>query len=1052
MAAVVESFVSDYLLGKLVAFTEEKVVMIAGVKDELKKLERRMRRVGAFLKDAEVKRITDESVNNWLNELKDVMYDADDMIDLWRFKKQSLPPEEPSSSSISPTCCPFPLFSCFHSISLRHEIAQQIKTLNIRLDEIFKDMASLNLQHIQSEVRVVGRMDARVSSPVIEADIVGSEIEEGANKLVKMVVIDNKKKFNLIAITGMGGIGKTTLAQKIYNSTTIKNSYAERIWLSVSQSKSPSQLIKVAIRNIGGNPGNAKMESELLLILADAISGKSFFLVLDDVWNPDQSVNLLQNALKSTATYGFILVTTRDQRVAMKMGATYIHQVNVLSPKSGWELLCKRAYLTDIDDIKNLEEVGTKIVGNCGGLPLAIKTIGGMLATKNKSKTEWNNILKSSSWSISGLPQEIDRALLLSYEDLSPQLKQCFLYCSLYPQDVLISRYYLIRFWMAEGLVEERNNQIMESTAEDYYHELIRRHLLEPDHIMEFADQSRCRMHDLLRSLAQYLSKEESFVADGVLPDPDAMSRLRRLSIEEANERISIPGPPTEPLRLRSFIISKCLSQIENHTFVRLKHLRVLHINEKGLNNIPESIGDMIHLRLLDLNNTSISTIPESIGLLINLLFLSLKDCELLHALPRGITRLCNLQHLNLQRTPLTFVPKGLGRLKKLTQIWGFQIVGDDGHDEDKNGWDLKELEGLSQLRRMSISKLERAKDVFVMLTSKKHLIELKLIYTKVIESSGHEKEQKNENSTEILEKLCPPLCIEDLQIKHFDGKTLPRWMSLCYLGDLLPNLQYLHLVRWSCCTDLPPLGLLPNLKYLRVKGASAIVRISSEFLGMSGWKGPNVPTAFPKLEFLILRSMPNLEEWVLSDFKGEDSISWQLMPRIKQLAIENCPKLRALPEGLQQLTTVKELIVRETHNIRSIQTFSFECEKLLIENNQCLEILSNLPGVKRLEVGHIYNLACVSRLDSLESILLVDYRSEGLPKWLVTLMEERKGHSTDKLHLDLFCRTTLLERCLKEGPDWPIIKCFSSVSAYNKEKTAYLEYIREPESYFANL
>jgi Leucine-rich repeat (LRR) protein len=908
-------------------------------------------------------------------------------------------------------------------------------------------MSSLNLQQLNSEVRQISRVDASVSSPVIGVDVVGNEIEESANKLVKMAMIDNKQKFNHIAITGMGGIGKTTLAQRIYNDQIIQDSFDLKIWLHVSQSYSPTQLIKEAITNAGGNPGQAESVPQLLPILARVVSEKSFFLVLDDVWKPDVLVNLLWDIL-TKATNGVILVTTRDQTVAMQMGASgeHIHQATILSKESSWDLLCKKAYLTDTTDIENLKGVGIEIVKRCGGLPLAIKAIAGMLAAKSKRTREWENI-KNKMWSVNGLPKEINEIIFLSYEDLSADLKQCFLYCSFYPSNKSMHRDDLVEYWIAEGIIKEREEQIIEDTAEVCYYELIRRHLLEPDPSLS-TNQSRWKIHDVLKSLGQYLSMGESFSGDQVLPSASTIFRLRHLFIGVANERISIASAKNEPLSLRTFMILECLSEIDNQIFRMFKKLRVLCINGKGLKSIPDSIGNLIHLRELNLDRSSISNLPESIGSLTNLLFLRLNNCKLLNALPKSLTRLCNLRHLNIEGTPLTVFPKGLGGLHKLTEIKGFQVVDDRGHDEDQGGWDLQELEGLFQLRRIAIYKLERAKNISDVIADKTHLKQLTLNFSKVVRCSGDVEELENKNSMEILEKLYPPSSIENILITNYIGKMLPKWMSSSSLGNHFSNLQYLHLIGWSCCTDLPLLGSLPELKYLKIKGASSIVRIDLEFLGVSSWESRNLQTAFPKLEYLFFKNMPNWEEWVLSGFEGENSPSFQLMPCIKEVTIEKCPKLRELPEGLKQLRELVKLLVREADSIKSIQDFPFRCERFESKKNRCLESLSNLPGVKKVIIDSNPNLGHVSKLDSLELLYLKDSKMERLPEWLKVI----EGPKADKIHLDLFCNKSLLKRCKKNGPDWTIINCFSSVSVYNEDRSASLEYTKEPESYYESL
>jgi hypothetical protein len=145
-----------------------------------------------------------------------------------------------------------------------------------------------------------------------------------------------------------------------------------------------------------------------------------------------------------------------------------------------------------------------------------------VLASKDRTENEWKKILRKDAWSMSNLPSEIKGALYLSYEELPHHLKQCFVYCAIYPEDKVIHRDYLVQSWVAEGFIDEKDGQLLEDTAEEYYYELIYRNLLQPD-LWE------CRVHDLLRQLACYLSREECIVSDPELIGVNIMSKIRRI-------------------------------------------------------------------------------------------------------------------------------------------------------------------------------------------------------------------------------------------------------------------------------------------------------------------------------------------------------------------------------------------------------------------------------------------------------------------------------------------------------------------------------------------
>lgn len=234
----------------------------------------------------------------------------------------------------------------------------------------------------------------------------------------------------------MGGIGKTTLAQTIYNEQMIREKFQVHIWLCISQSYTETGLIKQAIRMAGGKCVQLDSKSELLPLLMDTIKGKRVFLVLHDVWKSDVWIDLLLSPFMRALNF-HVLVTTRDLDVLSEMHATYTHQVNTMNYHDGLELLMKKSFQS-CEQISEFKSIGYEIVKKCDGLPLAIKVVAGVLSTK-RTTAEWKSI-QDSKWSIHGLPKELGGPLYLSYSNLPPQLKQCFLWCALLAPNFEIHR------------------------------------------------------------------------------------------------------------------------------------------------------------------------------------------------------------------------------------------------------------------------------------------------------------------------------------------------------------------------------------------------------------------------------------------------------------------------------------------------------------------------------------------------------------------------------------------------------------------------------------
>lgn len=1006
MASLLDSLVRS-CAQKLQDVIMEEAILVLGVKEELRELQRRMYQIQCFLNDVEQKRTEESSVNNWLRNLKDAMHNADDIVDLARFEGSKLlaqSPLLPSSSSRNLTgCTGLSIFSCLPTIRRRHEIAIRIRDFNAELDKILK--LGKTLFKIRTPPAQVPSVKQKKTCQLVEPNLVGKEILQASTRLVELLLAHKEKKPYKIGILGTGGIGKTTLAQKIYNGHKVKETFSKRAWVCVSQTYSEDEILKEILNGFEVHQEQGETFGKLISKLAKAVEGTCFMIVLDDVWHHDVWTNLLRTPLNAAAS-GVIIVTSRHDTVPQVIGVDYVHGVKLMSKDLAWELLWKSMNINEEKEVQHLKDIGMEIVSKCGHLPLAIKVTASVLATKDRTERHWRKVINKSAWFMDKLPDNLRGALFLSYDELSRQLKQCFLYCVLFPEDYKMFRDDLIRCWVAEGFVEEQDGQLLEETAEEYYDELIHRNLLQPT--CRCFDHHLVRMHTLLRQLAQHLSGDEIFCGDTKSLETKSLSKIQRVTIFTEKDYLVIPDVGKErTMRTRTLTISHAkLPRVEDTIFKRFPHIRVLDLTGSKLQCIPSCIGDLIHLRLVDLDQTDISCLPESIGCLQNLQILNLQRCGALHSLPLAITKLRNLRRLGLNGTPINEVPKGIGKLKFLNDLEAFPIGRGSETANVQDGWILEELGPLSQLRQLHMIKLEGAAPPCSsrdsLLTDKKHLKFLELCCSEPTNEAYTVEDVSNIGK--IFEELTPPRNLEELVILGFFGWRYPTWLDTTHLCSL----KLLKLEACRFCEQLPPLGQLPNLACLQIAGATTVTKIGPEFLGfgvLGNLGSTEDVVAFPKLEYLTIRCLPNWDEWSFFSEEEEENVAaaavvarprkQRLLPCLNVLILEHCPKLRGLPRQLgREAVSLTDLIIREAKSTKMVEDLPFLSDCLSIEGCEALERVSNIPQVRELHLHGCPNFKCVEDVSNLQG-LCVDESIKEIPSVLGLL---EKGWCGDEL------------------------------------------------------
>ncbi|XP_051123131.1 putative late blight resistance protein homolog R1A-3 [Andrographis paniculata] len=627
----------------------------------------------------------------------------------------------------------------------------------------------------------------------------------------------------IIPIVGMGGIGKTTLAKKVYEDKYAVDRFDVRIWITISQEYSVNEILQGLINDgkVERHCGNSDGPGE---VLRKKLYGRRYLIVMDDIWTV-QAWDDLRRFFPDNGNGSRIIVTTRLSQVADSLGSHDPYPMIFLDPNTSWSLFCQTVFAEEDCPHQELEQSGRKIVKNCRGLPLQIAVIGGLLAKSGMTTEYWESVAENvSAFGNASDGEHCLNILLLSYNNLPIYLKPCFLYMRSFREDAKIDVSYLIRVWVDQGFITIKEDKSLEELAKEYVNDLLDRNLLfVRDRDLGTEEILSCGIHDLLRDLCISESKKENFLCTPREQEirPQSEERvcfLCSVSVTETRNFLALDVIPPSAWHCNPPVCGHC-----KVTYSHIKGLRFVKVMDKD-GVAHDSLVQ--HTKLcyvsVSMHNPPKFISPSTLHLLWNLQSLIFKESEMV-VLPSEIWELPQLRVIECKcvvfpKPPHAHVKEKdcfvLRNLQHLTWARNFELTGEI-------------LNGVPNLKELQIKYDKRMRESDTCLCNLARLQKLETLSVKnTLQNIGFP------NSLKLLALM----------------RCRIPWSGMSMVGSL-PNLEFLGLFNTAEGSEWNPAeGEFLRLRLLAIVGSDLV-----------HWGADQ--DHYPVLENLLLLNLPSLEE-----------------------------------------------------------------------------------------------------------------------------------------------------------------------------------------------
>ncbi|CAD6335280.1 unnamed protein product [Miscanthus lutarioriparius] len=802
---------------------------------ELESIQAALRKVAAVPWDQ-----LDEQVKVWARQVRDASYDMEDVLDTFLVRVEG---GEPVNGSRLKRAVK-KMGGLVGKFKARRDITGAIDDIEKQLQEVADRHARYKIDDIVANPAPATTVDPRLSAYYTKASqLVG--IDEPRDKLIEMLSIRegdrSSNEMKIISIVGFGGLGKTTLAKAVYDK--VYHQFDCGAFVPVGRNPDPKKVLRDILIDLidgedekpfsdqynGRNTVPDLMpldEWQLIIKLRKFIKGKRYCIVIDDIWD-EKTWKVIKNAFVDSNPRSRIIATTRNSKVSEEIGKVY--RMEKLPESQSRKLLYTRTFGTEEKWPGNNDElavVSQKILHRCDGVPLAIVTIGSLLA--GKQIEEWSNVYDSVGFGHGDDPQvnNMKKILSFSYYDLPCHLRTCMLYLTVYPEDSRINNGDLIYRWIAEGLVQTEEGKEPFKVGESYFLELINRGMIQP--VGHYGFLNGCRVHDMVLHMIRNLSRDENFFAVQDSKQWSQGSDVRRLALHraehiEVNDR-DVPKlrsfyaiwcvtdniPPVSRFKLLRVLSLEGCRPLEGHLDTEylgtLLHLRYLALVDTPIRELSKKIGHLKFLQTLDLTRTGVEELSTSMKQLTKLMCLRADDRT---RVPDWICELTSLAELWMECADGDrCLIKGLGKLRNLRTLCITITVLDEG---EVRGF-LEALSNLEKIESILVQMSEHFafKDPIMQPSFVLHCNNLRVLKLLPLVFSKLPKWI----NPQALPKLCS-LTLSFSILYQQDVEMLGKFENLCYLG--------LHVSGVSSKISIVGGGRFQNLRYFKMSGAEVL-------------------------------------------------------------------------------------------------------------------------------------------------------------------------------------------------------------------------------------